>query len=47
MNELRKLVFEKIKFEKLKISKNDYAVLVEKGAEQGPLPQVKMSAFIS
>ncbi len=46
MNELRKLVFEKIKFEKLKISKNDYAVLVEKGAEQGiEETQIKKMVF--
>ena len=35
MNELRKLVFEKIKFDKLKMSKSDYVALVEKGQERG------------
>lgn len=35
MEELRKLVFEKINYKTLRMSKNDFAVLVEKGAEQG------------
>lgn len=46
MNELRKLVFEKIKFDKLKMSKSDYAVLVEKGMEIG-IEEAKVKKLVS
>ena len=46
MNELRKLVFEKIKFDKLKMSKSDYAVLVEKGLELG-IEESKVKKLVS
>ena len=46
MNELRKLVFEKIKFDKLKMSKSDYAVLVEKGLELG-IEEAKVKKLVS
>ena len=46
MNELRKLVFEKINFSKLKISKSDYEALVEKGTELG-IEEAKVKKLVS
>ena len=46
MNELRKLVFEKIKFSKLKISKTDFEALVEKGSELG-IEEAKVKKLVS
>ncbi len=46
MNELRKLVFEKIKFDKLKMSKSDYVALVEKGQERG-IEEARIKKLVS
>ena len=46
MEELRKLVFEKIKFDKLKMNKSDYVTLVAKGQELG-IEEPKIKKMVS
>lgn len=46
MEELRKLVFEKIKLETLRMNKSDYATLVEKGRELG-IDELRVKKLVS